>query len=180
MATATATRPTNGKRGGLPADLRPEQVCAIVDTREQHPLDLSPLRSEAGTLATGDYSVKGLEGVAAIERKGIGDLLSCIGQERERFDREILRLLAYPVRAIVIEATWAEIEAGQWRSKVSSAAAVGSLLGWIAQGVPIIMAGDHERAGRYVSRLLFTAARRRWREARELLATVQAPEPADE
>lgn len=43
-------------------------------------------------------------------------------------------------------------------------------MGWIAQGVPFIMAGSHERAGRYVGRLLFTAARRRWRECRGLIA----------
>jgi hypothetical protein len=36
-------------------------------------------------------------------------------------------------------------------------------------GLPVIMAGDHSRAGRYVSRILFVAARRRWREARALL-----------
>ena len=36
-------------------------------------------------------------------------------------------------------------------------------------GVPTVMAGDHSRAGRYVSRLLFTAARRRWRESRQLI-----------
>ena len=166
-ATAT-TRPR------LPAELHPGQVAAIIDTREQLPLDLSPLQSVVGSLATGDYSVKGLETIIAVERKSLADLLGCIGQERERFDREVIRMLAYPVRAIVAETTWPEIEAGQWRSKVTPAAAVGSLLGWIAQGVPIIMACDHERAGRYVSRLLFTAARRRWREARELLATVQA------
>ncbi len=41
---------------------------------------------------------------------------------------------------------------------------LGSLLGWVEMGLPVIMAGDHERAGRYVARLLFTCARRRWRE----------------
>ena len=164
--------------------MKPDQVTAIVDTREQAPLDLSPLRSEPGTLATGDYSVKGLVDVIAIERKSLTDLLGCIGQERERFDREVIRLLAYPTRAIIVEATWGQIEAGNWKSKVTPAAAVGSLLGWIAQGVPVIMAKDHERAGRYVSRLLFTAARRRWREARALAGSVsaaadsQATEPA--
>ena len=70
----------------------------------------------------------------------------------------------------------ARIEAGNWKSKVTPAAAVGSLLGWIAPGVPVIMAGDHDRAGRYVSRLLFTAARRRWREARALARLVCSAE----
>jgi ERCC4-type nuclease len=154
-------------------ELRPEHVVAIIDTREQIPLDVSPLGAEAGTLTTGDYSVKGLENVVAVERKSLTDLLGCIGTERERFEREIQRMLAYPTRALIVESTWQEVEAGAWRSKVTPAAAVGSLLGWIASGVPIILAGDHDRAGRYVSRLLFTAARRRWREARGLVATIE-------
>lgn len=157
----------------LPADLRPESVTAIIDTREQLRLDLSPLRVETGTLATGDYSVRGLEHVVSIERKSAEDMLACIGRERERFDREIQRLLAYPVRAVVVEAGWQFFERGEWRGNVTPNAAIGSLLGWIATGVPIVMAYDHARAGRFVSRLLFTAARRRWREARELVRYAQ-------
>ena len=158
----------------LPAELKPEQVTAIVDTREQNPLDVSPLRSITGTLTTGDYSVSGLERVIAIERKSLPDLLGCIGQDRERFDREVIRLLAYPCRALVVESSWPELERGEWRSKITSIAAVGSVLGWIAMGLPVVMAGDHDRAGRYVSRLLFTAARRRWREARALHSGITA------
>ena len=172
MTTATTQRRTI-----IPATLHPEAVTAIVDTREQIPLDLSPLRIVTGTLTTGDYSVRGLEAVIAVERKSLPDLLGCIGQHRERFDREVQRLLAYPCRAIVVEATWGDLEAGQWQSRITPAAAIGSVLGWIAAGVPIIMAGDHARAGRYVSRLLFTAARRRWRECRALAESVGDPTP---
>ena len=164
----TATR----RRASIPAELRPDQVTGIVDTREQLPLDLSPLRVEVGTLATGDYSVAGLEHVVAVERKSLSDLLGCVGVERERFDREVQRLLAYPVRCLVVEATWLDLERGEWRSKVSPQSVVGSVLGWIAAGIPVVMAGDHDRAGRYVSRLLYTAARRRWREARTLAAGI--------
>lgn len=156
----------------IPAELRPQDLVAIVDTREQHPLNLDPLRSVPGTLTTGDYSVRGLEHVVVVERKSLPDLLSCIGQERERFEREVHRLLAFPTRALVVEATWPDLEQGEWRSKITPAAAIGSVLGWIAAGLPVVMAGDHARAGRYVSRLLFTSARRRWREARALLQEV--------
>ena len=138
------------------------------DTREQLPVCLSPMRSEIGTLATGDYGLKALPHVVAIERKSETDFLACVGVERERFDREVLRLLAYPVRAIVIESTWKRIEAGNWRSKVTSAAAMGSLVGWAAMGLPVFMVDTHERAGQFISRLLFIAARRRWRELRAL------------
>lgn len=158
---------------GIPAELPIESVVAIVDTREQMPLDLSPLRSEVATLTTGDYSVKGLENIVAIERKSLVDLLGCIGGERERFDREVQRMLAYPVRALVVESTWQIIEAGKWQSRISAASAVGSLLGWIATGLPVVMANDRERAGRYVGRLLYTAARRRWREARMLIQATE-------
>jgi len=159
-------------------DLQPKHLTAIVDTREQLPVDLSPMRVEPGTLATGDYSVRGLESIVAVERKSLGDLLSCIGTERERFDREVQRLLAYPCRALVVEATWAHIEGGGWRSQITPAAALGSLLGWIAMGLPVVMAGDHERAGRYIGRILFIGARRRWREARAIAEAVDQAEMA--
>jgi ERCC4-type nuclease len=155
----------------LPAEPDAANLVAIIDTREQNPLDLSPMRMERGTLATGDYSLRGLEHVIAIERKSAEDMLACVGRERERFDREVQRLLAYPVRALVIEAGWQFFECGEWRGNVTPTQAMGSLLGWIAQGLPIVMAYDHDRAGRFVSRMLFIAARRRWREARALVAS---------
>ena len=54
--------------------IEPRDIVAIIDTREQAPLDLSPLRTEKGTLTTGDYSIKGLESEIAIERKSLPDL----------------------------------------------------------------------------------------------------------
>ncbi len=161
-------------RSTLPAELPIANVVALVDTREQSPLDLAPLASITATLATGDYSVRGLEHVVAVERKSLPDLLACVGRERERFDREVMRLLAYPVRALVVESTWPAIEAGGWRGEVRPQAALGSLLGWMAAGLPVLMAGDHERAGRFVARLLATAARRRWRELRAMAAGFEA------
>jgi DNA excision repair protein ERCC-4 len=84
----------------LPAKLEPSQVTAICDTREQLPLCLEPLRVQSGTLDTGDYSLSGCEHIVRIERKSLDDLLGCVGRDRERFDREVQRLLAYPVRVI--------------------------------------------------------------------------------
>ncbi len=150
----------------IPLDLPPESVTAVIDSREQRPLDLSPLAVTTGTLTTGDYSVRHLEHVISIERKSLNDLLKCVGTDRDRFGREVERLLAFPVRGLVVEATWPEIEKGEWRGKIKPAAVLGSLFGWMAQGLPVMLFGDHERAGRYVSRLLLISARRRWRESR--------------
>ena len=83
----------------LPATIQPQTFIALVDSREQTPLDLQPLQVEKTTLTTGDYSLKGLQDQVAIERKSRDDLLMCVGRERERFEREAKRLLAYPCRA---------------------------------------------------------------------------------
>ena len=160
----------------LPAKLDPSQVTAICDTREQLPLDLAPLKVQTGTLDTGDYSLVGCEHVIRIERKSLDDLLGCVGRDRERFDREVQRLLAYPVRVLLVEATWPQIEMGQWRGKITPEQAIGSLLGWQAAGLSIHLVGDHERAGRHAARLLFTVAKRRYRELRALCE--QSAEPS--
>jgi ERCC4-type nuclease len=157
----------------LPAKLDPKNVIAIIDSREQSALNLEPLTTVTSTLPTGDYSIRGLEHVVAIERKSLQDLVACVGSERERFDREVQRLLAYPVRILVVESSWEQIESHepinpQWRGRVTKEAVLGSLLGWQAKGISIHMAGSHERAGKHVARMLYTVARRRYAELRAL------------
>lgn len=152
----------------LPAQLDPANVTAIIDSREQNPLCLEPLPTITAGLQTGDYSIAGLESQVAIERKSLTDLVACCGVERDRFTREIMRLQAYRCRALVVESNWAEIEEGGWRSRVTPQSVIGSLLSWQAEGLPIMLCGDHGRAGRMVSRLLYTYARHRWRELRKL------------
>ena len=144
--------------------LRPQDVTVLIDRREQCPVDVSPLKSMPATLATGDYGILGLENLVAIERKGLQDLVMCVGRERDRFEKEIQRLLAYETRAIVVEGNWALIESKQYRGLVEPNSIIGSCLSWMARGIPVLMADNHERAGRYISRLLFTAARRRYNE----------------
>jgi DNA excision repair protein ERCC-4 len=163
----------------LPAAFPQEAMIVVKDPREQLALDVSPFRFEFATLQAGDYSVKFLEHIIAAERKSLPDLLMCIGQERTRFENCIQRLLGYPHRGLFIESTWQEIEAGQWRSKITSAAALGSLIGWAARGIPIFMCGDHERCGRYVARFLFTCARRQWELCRGLAAGILDYAPAE-
>lgn len=76
-----------------------------------------------------------------------------VGGPRTRFDREVQRLLAYPVCALVVESDWPTLEQGDWRSDVTPSAVLGSVLGWIVSGLPVLLCGDRERAGRYVSPL---------------------------
>ena len=152
----------------LPANLNKESITAIIDTREQWVLDLPGLKTERATLTTGDYSLKGFERHVAIERKSLDDLVACCGRERERFDREVQRLLAYSVRALVVEATWQDIESGQWRSQLTPKQIASSLISWQVQGLPVITAENHKRAGQIVAAMLRRVAIHRWRELRSL------------
>ena len=150
-------------------ELQPEDITAVIDTREQKPWALTPLKTQRGTLTTGDYSVVGLEAEIAVERKSLGDLLGCVGGGRMRFEQCIERLQAYPTRAVIVECSFQEFEGGGWtagsavRSKVSPAAAMGSVLGWIASGVPFLFCPTVDMASKAAARLLFIAARRRYR-----------------
>lgn len=154
------------------SQLRPEHITAVIDTREQKPWLLSPLKTQVATLTTGDYSVLGLERQIALERKSLPDLLGCIGGGRKRFESEIERLQAYPTRCVIIECSWREFEQGGWqwgigpggRSKVSASSAMGSVLGWMASGIPFLFCPSVTEASAAASRMLFIAARRRYKE----------------
>ena len=67
----------------------------LVDTREQRPLQFSHLPAESATLYTGDYSVRGLEEIFAVERKSLADLAGSLTRERDRFMKEMHRLRGY-------------------------------------------------------------------------------------
>ncbi len=157
--------------------LKPSDVVAVFDTREQLPYILSPLQAVEGSLATGDYSLLGYEHYISVERKSLNDLLGCIGRERERFERELMRLKAYPVHALVIEATWNDILAGGWRSKIHPNSVYGSLVGWIEFGINIIMAGDRDRGQHLTAALLFTCARRRWEDLQKFAPSLKISRP---
>lgn len=132
----------------------------IVDSREQTPWKFSNLPTEPGSLATGDYSVRGLEHLIAVERKSLDDLLANVGRERARFCRELQRLRAFRFRCLVIEASYSDLERGEWRSKVQPSAVLGSLAGWQARySLPVMLVGDHESAARFAERYLYQCAR---------------------
>ena len=88
-------------------------LCIIQDTREQAPYTFAcitpPPLVEVATLASGDYSIKGLEDQVGIERKSILDAFGTFGQGRQRFEKELGRLAQMRFAAVVIEAPWEQI-----------------------------------------------------------------------
>jgi ERCC4-type nuclease len=96
--------------------------AVLVDQREKAPYSFTglladaregrkPLRIVTRTkkLETGDYALAGLEDVIAVEKKTLPDLYHTLGQARGRFERELTRLSAMEVAAVVVEAEWSTI-----------------------------------------------------------------------
>jgi ERCC4-type nuclease len=106
----TARNPKVGSPVKLPFVL-PEGFILVIDTRESQedplflPHPLKGLTIVRDTLETGDYSVRGFENQVAIERKKLYDLLKCLGQERDRFRKEMDRLKGFEWKAVVVEST---------------------------------------------------------------------------
>lgn len=101
----------------------------VIDTREQASfsfLNIAADSSASGstaaapiivptitaTLRTGDYSIEHYTeppaGVA-IERKSLADLYATLTRERDRWERELVRLREFSVAEIVVEAAYAEV-----------------------------------------------------------------------
>ena len=86
-------------------------------------------------LPAGDYGIEGMIQDVAVERKSLEDLYSTLGQNRERFEREIKKLNRYFVAAVIVEADLrqilrpAEFRPG-WRSRLSPKSVYGTLLSW--------------------------------------------------
>ena len=145
-------------------------MTIIVDSREQAPFafehDRYGVQIQQGALTVGDYSLVGLTDKVAVERKELSDLVLCLGRERERFERELQRGAALDAFAVVVEASWADLAGGNFRSQLNPHAACQSTLAFMARyRVPFLFAGSRPAAEYSVwgfLRQYLEGARKRW------------------
>ena len=142
----------------------------LVDSREQRPFNFEHERYDVqiqpGTLTVGDYSLAGLQDKVAVERKSLPDLVGCLGRERERFERELQRGAALDAFAVVVEAAWADLAGGNFRSQLNPHAACQSVLAFMSRyRTPVLFAGSRA-AAEYVTwgflLQFLEGARKRW------------------
>jgi ERCC4-type nuclease len=126
-----------------PEEPLPTPFTVLIDTREQHPYRFEGLRSDAregrrplavqterATLRSGDYSLCAWCDYVAVERKSVSDLFGTLGQGRERFERELLRLAEMEFAAVVVEANWSEVLAPQPHSQLNPKTVHRSVIAW--------------------------------------------------
>jgi ERCC4-type nuclease len=125
----------------------------IIDRREQAPLPFSQLATRPGTLNAEDYSIAGAETLFGIERKTIADLITSCTSDRERFERELVRLRGFKFRRLVIVGSEADIIHGNFRSLANPKAVIATLHCFeIRYDLPVVFCVTPELAGRLIER----------------------------
>jgi ERCC4-type nuclease len=122
--------------------LRPK---IVIDTREIQPLKFTRLEAVAGTLYTGDYSIRGLEDQFAVERKSIDDLANCcLSSNRGRFEHELHRLRGFGFKRLLVIGSREDIAAGHYHSRIAPKAVLATLGAFEARYLPIVFAETPE------------------------------------
>lgn len=133
-------------------------ITIIQDTREQCPLPLNRFPVVIATLPVGDYGVKGFSDwdnpQFIIERKSLDDLAGSLGNGRDRFMHEIMKMRQFRFHALVIESTEKQVYPHQYRSKLSPESIFGSLDALIVRtGLHVFWCGNPTGAAEKVESL---------------------------
>jgi len=129
-------------------------MVIVIDTREQHPYSFT-IPVARRKLDAGDYSIEGFETVAAIERKELNDYVQTVIYQRERFAKELKKLAAYRLKAIIVEASMADVLAGRYEGHVPPQSVIGATAGIILGfGVPVYFCSDRQIALHFTETLL--------------------------
>ena len=141
---------------------QPDGFYIIVDSREQSPYFLDLDYAVVKGLRTGDYSIKGFEDEITIERKGVEDLLGCIGKDRKRFKKELERMGGMKWKGLVIEGAEFDLFTST-RSSLSIGSIRWSMISFeMRYGLHIYYAKSRKDGARWIhDRLVYWYTRRR-------------------
>jgi DNA excision repair protein ERCC-4 len=161
-------------------ELAGSEPVIIIDTREQEPLPFARLKTQAGTLTTGDYSVAGLESLFAVERKSISDLIGCcMGQNRERFERGLHRLRGFRFKRLLIVGAEAEILEGKYYANIKPQAVMATLGAFEARyDLPVVFKPSAELAAAQIERWAYWFTREMVEVVNDLWRSAQGCEKA--
>ena len=113
-------------------------------------------------LPAGDYSVAGLEGLVAVERKSLDDFVSTVIHNRARFQKELRKLADYRAACVVVEASVLDVLLHQYRGDAHPNAVLGNALSIILDfRIPVFFCSSRQAACQFVQAYLL-AAHARW------------------
>jgi DNA excision repair protein ERCC-4 len=169
------TLPALRSLGNL-ADAKP---VIVVDSREQLPLKFTRLQSVRAGLDTADYSFLGGETVFGVERKSVQDLVGCCtGDNRARFERELVRLRGHLFKRLLIVGTPGEVTAQHYRGRVTPKVVMNTLSAFDVRYAPVVWCLTPEAAALQIESWAWWYSREVVKAANALLAGMpDAAEP---
>ena len=121
----------------------------VIDTREQAPYGFD-CQTIPRKLEAGDYSVVGLTGVVAVERKSLADFASTVIHNFGRFAAELEKLSQLQAACIVVEADLDSVLRGNTKDALrgtSPASLIGAAVHIsLRYGVPVFWCGSRQAA----------------------------------
>ena len=128
-------------------------MIIVTDTREQAPLQFS-CPNITRTLATGDYSVQGLEFEICIERKSLNDLIQSLFHDWVRFSKVLRRMASMNVAAIICEAPISHLMEKKYESETLPQSATGRINSILIDfGVPTLFLDNREISSQWIEQL---------------------------
>ena len=141
-------RGEHGSRHAFASDVTDHDAQSILiegDKVVEVAADFGSRQRSDRKLDAGDYSIEGFETVAAIQRKELNDYVQTVIYHRERFAKELKKLAAYRLKAIVVEASMADVLAGRYEGHVPPKSVIGATAGIILGfGVPVYFCSDRQ------------------------------------
>jgi ERCC4-type nuclease len=131
---------------------------------------------ERSSLETGDLALASHPDGVLVERKTPGDLASCIGAGRERFERELKRGRYCGRMVVVVEGSLSDVAVAA--RGIHHNAVVGTLANWTLRFCPFVFAGSERLAADFAFRFLASQLRSIERVARAVRKACAAPKPA--
>ena len=120
----------------------------------------------------GDIALAALPDGAVVERKTPGDLVSCIGGGRERFERELKRGRYCGRMIVVVEGSLADVVVAGRGPHHN--AIIGTLAAWTLRYCPFVLAGSERIAADFAFRFLATQVRDTSRLAKAVRCSAEA------
>jgi DNA excision repair protein ERCC-4 len=152
-----------------------KDFIVVCDTREQHEWTFSPdIQVVSKALPAGDYSIQGHEKSISLERKTLSDLVNCLIHDRDRFFRELVKLKSYRRKAVVIEASVADVFEMRYKSEAHPYSILGAVQSFhMTFDIPFLWWHSREYAQWMGAKWLEQAAKRavKWQERESLEAT---------
>jgi DNA excision repair protein ERCC-4 len=138
----------------------PSEYTILVDSREQQKYFFT--KSYTTCLSEGDYSIDKYQGLVAIERKSLDDLVQTLIYNKERFHNELERLTTYEAKCVVVESSFQDLLLGKYVSKALSQSVIGLMMSCSYNyNIPFFFLDSFQDSNRFVLKYLLCFARKK-------------------